>query len=84
MLELAPPIDWEQDLDKLFFSKFILFFFKYSTFFIIMYHSPHNSKVKSHLKFTELDINASQACLKTKAKAMLSEALIHNKHQIFK
>ena len=23
---------------------------------------PHNSKVKSHLKFTELDINASQAC----------------------
>ena len=26
------------------------------------YSSPHNSKVKSHLKFTELDINASQAC----------------------
>ena len=25
--------------------------------------TPHNSKVKSHLKFTELDINASQACL---------------------
>ena len=24
--------------------------------------TPHNSKVKSHLKFTELDINASQAC----------------------
>ena len=24
---------------------------------------PHNSKVKSHLKFTELDINASQACI---------------------
>ena len=23
---------------------------------------PHNSKVKSHLKFTELDINARQAC----------------------
>ena len=22
--------------------------------------TPHNSKVKSHLKFTELDINASQ------------------------
>ena len=25
--------------------------------------TPHNSKVKSHLKVTELDINASQACL---------------------
>ena len=24
---------------------------------------PHNSKVKNQLKFTELDINASQACL---------------------
>ena len=24
--------------------------------------TPHNSKVKSHLKFTELGINASQAC----------------------
>ena len=23
---------------------------------------PHNSKVKSHFKFTELDINASQTC----------------------
>ena len=26
------------------------------------YSLPHCSKVKSHLKFTELDINASQAC----------------------
>ena len=27
-----------------------------------MHLTPHCSKVKSHLKFTELDINASQAC----------------------
>ena len=25
--------------------------------------TTHNSKVESHLKFTELDINASQACM---------------------
>ena len=30
---------------------------------VTLHLSPHNSKVKSHLKFTELDINASQACL---------------------
>ena len=29
---------------------------------VTLHLSPHNSKVKSHLKFTELDINASQAC----------------------
>ena len=26
------------------------------------YFPPHNAKVKSHLKFIELDINWSQAC----------------------
>ena len=29
--------------------------------------TPHNSKVKSCLKFTELDINASQACYRYKS-----------------
>ena len=35
LLELAPPIDWEQDLDKLF--QIYLFLFKYSTFCIIIF-----------------------------------------------
>ena len=30
---------------------------------LLDYSVPHNSKVKSHFKFIELDINASQACI---------------------
>ena len=37
--------------------------FKGRTLHIKVDFTPHNSKVKSHLKFTELDINASPACL---------------------
>ena len=36
--------------------------FKGSTLHFNVDFTPHISKVKSHLKFTELDINASQAC----------------------
>ena len=37
--------------------------FKGSTWHFKVDFTPHNSKVKGHLKFTELDINASQACI---------------------
>ena len=36
--------------------------FKGSTLYLKIDFTPHNSKVKGHLKFSELDINASQAC----------------------
>ena len=40
---------------------------------VTLHLSPHNSKVKSHFKFSELDINASQACLSLKIDEIVWE-----------
>ena len=51
--------------------------FKGSTLYFKVDFTPHNSKDKSHLKFTELDINASQACFNSICIMFLSCCTLH-------